>query len=95
MNIDRLPDEKGFRILRFLDDKGIVSTPKVITHVTEIDHDDVKTRLRDMERHGLVYQPEPWSEKYKQRGLYEITDLGRRVVSTLSELDDYPDNGEQ
>lgn len=88
-----------YQILEFLDRPGLVATTKVIVlNLTSEDCSEptLKKRVPTLRDRNLIEHPETVPEGVSKKGVYQITELGRRVVSgqiSLSELHELEEEG--
>lgn len=71
------------RILELLGETGLTLTPKIIAHETGYNRDWVKQRLPFLLHGGLISK--------EGKGLYRITDLGRRYLTGEATSDEIPE----
>lgn len=84
-----MPNEDDEVILKTLSESGIVATPKMLAIETGIDYDILKNRMRELDAHGFVKNPDTVPDGLSSRGVYELTELGERYLDgdvTVAEL---------
>lgn len=89
---------EDFDILAWLAERDLVTTPKVLAFELDIPYEKIKNRLRVLESHNLLEHPPEDSvpEGVKSTGVYQITELGRRLASgdiTIQEMRELEDEG--
>lgn len=74
--------EDDMTILEFMRDHPTPTTAQILAfELDDIKHPQLKKRLRVLRDHGMVAAPEHTPEGLSARGVYEITEFGRRYLS--------------
>lgn len=88
-----------YQILEFLNQPGLVATSKVIVLNVQSEDCSVPTlrkRIPTLRDRNLIEHPEAVPNGVSKTGVYQITDLGRRIVDgdlSLNELRELEDEG--
>lgn len=88
-----------YQILEFLNRPGLVATSKVIVLNVESDDCSVPTlrkRIPTLRDRNLIEHPETVPDGVSKTGVYQISDLGQRIVNgelSLNELRELEDSG--